>query len=111
LRLRFRFLGYCALLFVHEKNARSILPSSIRPLAIDFGGIMRPPEEIEQFVVGGFRGIKRDLYGFGVLHIARHGRGDARRLLKNCLGAPKTTTREIGHVCLATVHLGAKCHA
>jgi hypothetical protein len=39
-----------------------------------------------------------------------HDRGDAWRLLKNCLGAPKTTTCERGRVCLATVRLGAKCH-
>jgi len=94
-----------------RKDGGAILLSSIWPLCIDFGRIKRPPEQIEQLVVAGFSGIKRDLNGLGFLHVARHYRGHARRLLKNCLRAPKTTACEIGYVCLATVRLRTKCHA
>src|SRR4026208_450703 len=72
---------------------------------------MRPPEQIEQLVVAGFSGIKRDLNGLGFLHVARDYGGDARRLLKNCLRAPKTTACEISYVCLGTLRQRTKHHS
>lgn len=72
---------------------------------------MRSPEQIEQFVVAGFCGIKRDLYCLDALHMARGHRSHAWRLFENRLCAPKTTAREIGDVCLATLRLRTKRHA
>src|SRR4029450_3455439 len=81
------------------------------PSVCTFGEIVRPPEEIEQLVVARLSGFECDLNRFGFLHVARDYRGHARRLLKNCLCAPKTTACEISHVCLATLRLQTKRHA
>jgi len=105
-----RFLRCCALLLIHIKDGGAILFSGVWSLAIDLGRIVCAPEQIEKFVVTCLAGIKRDLYCLGALHIAGDHRSHTWRLFKNCLGAPKTTAREIGHVCLATVHLRAKCN-
>src|ERR1700756_4772710 len=96
------------LLFVDKKDGGAIFFSGIRPLCIDFGRIMRPPEQSEQLRVAGFSRIKRDLNGLGFLHVARDYRAHARRLLKNCLRAPKTTACEISYVCLRTLRLRTK---
>src|SRR5206468_12154465 len=104
------FVGCSVLLLIDIKDVGAVLLSGVRALAVDFGWIVCAPEKIEKFVVACFAGIERDLYRLGTLHIARDHRGYPWRLLKNCLGAPKTTAREIGGVCRGTVRLRTKCH-
>src|SRR5262249_54757588 len=106
-----RFFSRCALLFINIEDGGAILFPSIRSLAVDFGRIMRPPEQAEQFLVAGSGGIKRDLNGLRLLHVAGHDRSHSWDLLKNRLGTLVTTACEIGQVWRAPGCLRTKCQA
>ena len=86
------------LLVIQIEDGRTILLPRIRTLAIDLSWVMSAPEYLEQFVVARSGRIKRDLDRLRASHITRNDRGHTRRLFKNFLRAPETSTGEIGYV-------------
>jgi hypothetical protein len=69
MRLFQRFFGGAGggfLLWGGKENGGTILAAEVRALAVDLGGIVILPEDVEQLFVGELGGIVGDFYCFGV---------------------------------------------
>src|SRR5207244_433591 len=66
-----RSAGGVLLLGVVDEDGRAVLVADVGPLAVELGGIVTGPEDVEQLLVGDPLGVVVDLERLGVARLVR----------------------------------------